>query len=167
MILYTDMDGVLSNFEERATQVIGAPLGQVAGHGEGNKTEAKDAQYQLIRQTPQFWEELPLMPGAMTYWRYIMKFDPHFLTAYASWDEKACKKGKLFWIRKYFGSIPLSRIHIVRRDEKQDYATSQSEKNVLVDDYVKNIRQFIVAGGYGIVHTDVQTTIRQLHTIGF
>ena len=58
-------------------------------------------------------------------------------------------------------------IHLVLRAQKKDYATSDEKPNVLIDDYIKNIREWESAGGIGILHKDVGKTINELKRLGF
>ena len=58
-------------------------------------------------------------------------------------------------------------IHLVLRSEKQQYAMTDGKPNVLIDDYIKNIREWEAKGGIGIHHTDVGKTINELKRLGF
>ena len=53
------------------------------------------------------------------------------------------------------------------RSEKQQYAMTNGKPNVLIDDYIKNIREWEAKGGIGIHHTDVGKTISELKRLGF
>lgn len=39
--------------------------------------------------------------------------------------------------------------------------------NLLIDDYIKNIKEFESKGGIGIHHTDTGKTLRELKNLGF
>ena len=54
-----------------------------------------------IKNTSNFWHNLPWMPGGQALWRYISKFDPHILSAYVeeTYDPN-CKPNKRAWLRK-------------------------------------------------------------------
>ena len=39
--------------------------------------------------------------------------------------------------------------------------------NILIDDYIKNIKEFNAKGGIGIHHTDTGKTLRELKNLGF
>ena len=60
-----------------------------------------------------------------------------------------------------------SRINLVRRKEKRNYATKGGQKNILIDDYIKNVREFTQAGGIGIHHTSTSQTLSELKKLGF
>ena len=54
------------------------------------------------------------------------------------------------------------------RSQKQAYAKdTDGEPNVLVDDYIKNIKEWEAKGGIGIHHTSVPKTINDLKRLGF
>ena len=63
--------------------------------------------------------------------------------------------------------IPKQRINLVLRQEKKDYAVTDGIQNILIDDYIKNIREWEQAGGIGIHHTDVKRTINTIKKHGF
>ena len=55
--------------------------------------------------------------------------------------------------------IDPSKVHIVQRREKKDFAKKDV---ILIDDHSKNIREWEAAGGTGVVHKNVNSTIKQL-----
>ena len=58
-------------------------------------------------------------------------------------------------------------IHLVMRSQKQVYAMTKGKPNVLIDDYIKNIKEWEAKGGIGIHHTNVGKTISELKRLGF
>ena len=64
--------------------------------------------------------------------------------------------------------LPKNKINLVMREDKQKYALNAAGKpNILVDDYIKNIREFEAAGGIGVHHTSASKTIAKLKKLGF
>ena len=53
------------------------------------------------------------------------------------------------------------------RSQKQRYATTDGKPNVLIDDYIKNIKEWESKGGIGVHHTNVSKSIGQLKRLGF
>jgi hypothetical protein len=53
------------------------------------------------------------------------------------------------------------------RADKQKYATTNGKPNILIDDYIKNIKEWENAGGIGIHHLSPTQTIAQLKRYGF
>ena len=52
-------------------------------------------------------------------------------------------------VRKNLG-MSGGRVNLVRRREKQNFATNQGQPCILIDDYDKNTSQFTARGGIGI-----------------
>ena len=153
--IYCDMDGVLCDFEYAANRVTGQVWGGLrTGQDWGS-----------IRKTKNFWSTLPWRSGGRQLWNYIKKFDPHILSAYTTEDPN-CKPGKRRWLSNNIG-LSGSRINLVRRSEKRNFAMDGRRPAILIDDYPKNISDFKSAGGIGIVHSNTQTTISQLKRFGF
>jgi|TARA_B110000285_G_scaffold109391_1_gene124158 hypothetical protein len=158
--IYFDMDGVLADF-------IGGVEKQT-GKSFISPDLTKDAKLELkaeIQDLGTFWHKLEWMPGAKGMWKHVKNNRvPHILSAYASWD-KNCRRGKTFWIGKNLGT-PASNINLVRREEKQKLATANGVPNILIDDHIKNIKEWEAAGGIGIRHTSAAKTISQLKKLG-
>ena len=57
-----------------------------------------------------------------------------------------------------------SKINLVLRAEKKNFANANS---VLIDDMMKNVKEFEENGGIGVHHTSAANTIKQLKKIGF
>lgn len=153
--IYCDMDGVLCDFEYAANRVTGQVWGGLrTGQDWGS-----------IRKTKNFWSTLPWKSGGRQLWNYIKKFDPHILSAYTTEDPN-CKPGKRRWLSNNLG-LSGSRINLVRRSEKRNFAMDGRRPAILIDDYPKNISDFKSAGGIGIIHSNTQTTISQLKRFGF
>ena len=87
------------------------------------------------------------------------------LSAYSNRDRNS-KVGKMKWLRKNT-KFKRANIHLVMRSEKQIYAMTDGKPNVLIDDYIKNIREWEAKGGIGIHHTNVGKTIGELKRLGF
>ena len=153
--IYCDMDGVLCDFEYAANKVTGQVWGGL--------TTGQD--WESIRKTKNFWSTMPWKRDGRLLWNYIKKFEPHILSAYTTEDPN-CKPGKNRWLRNNLG-LSGSRINLVRRSEKRNFAMDGRRPAILIDDYPKNISDFKSAGGIGIVHSNTQTTISQLKRFGF
>jgi hypothetical protein len=60
-------------------------------------------------------------------------------------------------------NIPGTKLILSKAENKKDYARPNS---ILIDDNVKNIADWIGAGGIGILHTSAEDTIKQLKKLG-
>ena len=153
--IYCDMDEVLVALMKGAEKVLGKPFPQVD----------KEERWKILSNTKDFWANLDFMPGAKRLYDHISKYDAHILSAYSSRDSNS-KPGKMKWLSKN-AKFPRSKIHLVKREQKQAYAMTNGKPNVLIDDYIKNIKEWESKGGIGIHHTAVPKTLNELKRLGF
>ena len=153
--IYLDMDGVIVNLMKGADAVVGGSF----------VTFDKEKRWNMINQTKGFWENLEWMPSSKRLYKFIMRYDTFILSAYSGRDPSS-KNGKMKWLNKNT-NFKKSRIKLVKRAQKQAYATTNGEPNILIDDYIKNINEWEAKGGIGIRHTDVGKTINRLKQLGF
>jgi len=162
-IIYSDSDGVLADFMAGAQAILGRPFNE---HG---KTRGEDGA--TLNAVGNFWETLPPMPDLHIYWEFLKKYNPHILTAVPSapwqfeWQE--VDRGKRAWFRKNLPTIPQRHIHIVKREQKRDFARDGRVRHILIDDHQNNVREFEAAGGIGVLHHNAKTTIIQLKFLGY
>ena len=83
-------------------------------------------------------------------WNFINRYNANILSAYSNNDGNS-RPGKKAWLSK--NAKPTGKIHLVQRADKKKYATSNGKPNILIDDYIKNIKEWESAGGIGIHHT--------------
>ncbi len=155
--LYLDMDGVLVNFEKQLEDTIKMPISKWM------KLDRK-ARWDPVIARKDFWSSMPWLPEGKKLFNYVRKYKPHILSAYVEHaNDPNCIPGKAKWAMRNTG-IPMSRINLVMRSQKQTYASPAS---ILIDDYEKNTKEFTQRGGIGIHHTSTSRTISQLKKLGF
>ena len=153
--IYCDLDEVLVDFRRGADAAVG-----------GNFVKMdKDERWNKVNQTKGFWGNLGWKPNAKRLHDFIIKYNPHVLSAYTGRDPTS-KVGKMKWLKKN-ADFKRGNIHLVLRSQKKSYATTDEKPNILIDDYIKNIREWEAKGGIGIHHTDVGKTISELKRLGF
>ena len=153
--IYCDLDEVLVDFLNGAASALGGDFAKMD----------KDERWNKINQTKGFWENLGWKPGGKKLYQFIIRYNPHVLSAYAGRDPTS-RLGKMKWLNKNTG-FKRGNIHLVLRAQKKDYAKTDEKPNVLIDDYDKNIQEWEAKGGIGILHTDVGKTISELKRLGF
>ena len=153
--IYCDLDEVLVDFRRGADAAVG---------GDFVKMD-KDERWNTVNQTKGFWANLGWKPNAKRLHDFIIKYNPHVLSAYTGRDPTS-KVGKMKWLKKN-ANFKRGNIHLVLRSQKKDFATTDDKPNILIDDYDKNIREWEAKGGIGIHHTDVGKTISELKRLGF
>ena len=109
-----------------------------------------------------FWPTLPWTKDGRKIWRYIEKYNPHILSAYAPYDKNS-RKGKMLWIQRNLRLTDASRIHLVRRAEKKIYANG----SVLIDDYGRNVKEWKKNKGIPVKYKSANQAIADLRKIGY
>lgn len=97
--LYLDCDGVLADFDRRATEMLGmSPETFEKRHGLG-------AFWRRLASTPNFFAELPLMPDAVELYESVKALDPIILTGLprGAWAEPQKRR----WARRHFPGVPV------------------------------------------------------------
>ena len=152
--IYCDMDMVICDFIGGYEKLTGKDFA---------KTD-KEERWEAIKAKKDFWATLDWMPGSQRMWNLINKYNANILSAYSNRDGNS-RPGKQKWLSK--NAKPTGRIHLVMRTDKQKYATTGGKPNILIDDYLKNIKEWESAGGIGIHHKSPTTTISRLKRNGF
>jgi len=150
--IYVDMDGVLTDFDSRAREII--------GHNPQNAKELWTAVKPYIKRG-EFWATFKPMKDAFVLWNYVKKYNPTVLTAGGTIEVQQTAAEKKAWVKKYIGS---NKVIVVQASkEKAKYA---NEKSILIDDSKRSIVPWQLAGGIGILHKSASATIRELKTMG-
>ena len=157
--IYCDMDQVLVNFVGGANKVL------LSRGMKSFPEEEKNAKWEALKQVPKFWANLEPMSDAMTLWRFIRPHQPYILST-PSKRMQTCKPEKIEWVKKHLGSV--EKIFLVPREDKQNFATNEDgSPNLLIDDYEKNIKEWVARGGVGVRHINSMNTISQLRKLGY
>jgi FMN phosphatase YigB (HAD superfamily) len=161
MIIFVDMDGVLSDFDKYIIET----------HDFGDKKTWND---QWSKLPDRMFFELDKMPDADQLMEYVSSYDPQFLTAIPkhkdkqkSTQAKFSRIDKYRWMKKHWNVKPWY-INCVYREEKQMFAVDDNlSPNILIDDSKDNIAEWKKAGGAGIFHTSAQNSIIELQKLGY
>jgi len=160
--IYCDLDGTLSDFAKQIEKVTGGSIDKWAA-------SPYDSKWNPILDTPRFWETLPWTSDGRRLWNFIEQFEPHILTAYLEKiHDPNCIPGKTKWIRTNLRISDSSRIHFVKRKDKQFFALrgeSYNEPAILIDDYLKSVNEFNGRRGLGILFTSANDAITKLKKI--
>ena len=152
--IFSDMDGVLTDFDEsfkKASDGI-APR-------DYEKKFGKDKFWELIDGSGVgYWVGMPYMPDGEQYWNYIKDYDVELLSSPSR--SNTSRLGKRLWVRN---NMPGVKLTLAQASKKQNYANPDS---ILIDDRKSNIDQWISQGGIGILHTSASDTIQQLKKLG-
>lgn len=163
MIIYCDMDGVLVDFPMILREKYPE---EMKNNDENLFIPLSDADWEEFNSDPYFWHYIPPMKDAFVLWEYINVHEPHILTAWSG-CRKSAHEGKWFWCHGHLGVNEKERFNCVQREEKINFAVTNGKANLLIDDFRKNIDEWVAAGGIGILHKSASETIKQLKLLGY
>ena len=146
--IYVDMDGVLADFFGEWTKMMNVK----------NWKDIKDIQpaLQKIRNTENFWLNLPLLPEAKKLLMLIKKVKGSYnICTSPLADDLRSEPHKREWIKKNLAFFPPKNIYITH-DKPQFAKNPDGTPNILIDDFGKNIAAWEAAGGIGFKYKDTK-----------
>lgn len=158
--IYVDLDEVLTDFDNQFAQLASntqhlTPLEYETKYGKGSI-------WNIINpEGIPFWSDMKWMKGGKRLVQYLLPLKDKYNIQILSMPsiEQDSRTGKALWIERELHNVfPLNLSFT-----KSDYATPTS---LLIDDYGKNTREWIAAGGIAIKHIDTNDTIKQLKKLG-
>jgi hypothetical protein len=155
--IYCDMDGVLTNFEERFEHFSGtSPKHYEERFGQAGFWNLIDEEVGI-----KYWVGMKWMETGEELWKYIEPHNPTILTSPSRHNNS--RLGKRLWVRNHI--VPLPKIIFAFSKNKRQYA---GENHILIDDREDNIEGFIKDGGIGIHCKDnnIEEVINQLQELG-
>ena len=152
MIIYLDMDGVISDFN-------------AVWHEYEPNTPDEQRFWKAVYED-RIFEKLPLMPKAEKLLKFLRKQSAkvEILTATGSSDGRQFNMAasqKLNWLEA--NRIFFKANFVAHAEQKCDFANGTN--TILIDDRRTAIHPFQVFGGIGIEHVDVDDTIEALRKI--
>lgn len=156
--LYCDMDGVLTDFEQRFEHFSGMSPEQYQNkYGQAKFWNLIDVEIGL-----DFWSKMQWMPGGKQLWEFISPYNPQLLTS-PSRDNNS-RLGKNTWVKDHI--TPTPKVIFAYSKDKQRYANSNS---ILIDDKKSNIQEWVAKGGIGLrcLYGNIEPVIEQLKKLGY
>lgn len=150
-----DSDGVIADFDKKVVDIFGKHPSAIQKKFLWNEiTRYND-------EVEPFFLSLDMMSGAQRLIEYVKRHaDAVYILTASGHTPKDVAEQKRAWYTKHF---PDMTVVVVRKSEdKAKYATPTT---ILIDDRAKSIDPWIAAGGIGILHTSVDTTIGELQKI--
>jgi len=144
--IYVDMDGVLADFFTAWAKLMGAE--------HWTKIEDIPSALEKIKQTENFWLDLPLTSNAKSLLMLIkdIKGEYSICSSPLPGDPNS-EPHKLEWIEKNLNFFPPKDV-IITHDKAKYATTEDGTPNILIDDYGVNIQKWEAAGGIGFKHKD-------------
>lgn len=152
-LFYVDLDGVLVNFDKEFQK-----------HMQGLTEEDDWTWQELYRLCPDIYAIAEPMPDAYILWKHLLQHGIHnlrILTAIPKrWNWPEVTKHKRNWVKEKFGLPEKQVLFGPYAEDKQYHCSGPSD--ILIDDKIINIHQWVSRGGIGIHHESAIETIRKL-----
>lgn len=155
--LYVDMDGVLSDFDT----FYHSRFGKLPSKVRQDKVPGEYSSYWNALIDERGFEKLPLFPGASKLLEFLddlnhKQVNIALLTSTAGFDRhNDVQNQKLNWLKQH--NIIYPAVVVPGKRFKKGYA---SKTSFLIDDTEVNVKDFIDAGGSGVVHYYPDPTIK-------
>ena len=154
--LYLDMDGVVADFDEYASRILG-PMPPHQGI-------YPEEQWQQIASNPRLYRELKktnyadILVELATHLCKAKEWELMFLTAVPKANDlKWAFYDKMIWAQLLFPGIP-----VMFGPYSKDKWRHCHSGDILIDDRVSNIEEWRSAGGIAIHHTNIDATLHEL-----
>ncbi len=148
--IMVDMDGVLTDFNKKLSELLDKPVDQIEDFGNDPEIWKK-----IDKAGANFWSDMEWMTDGKELWGYLKKYDPTILSSPS--NHKNSIEGKKIWLKENLPKIP----YFIEKN-KALYADTNT---ILIDDREKNIKKWEDAGGIGILHKNAKDTIKKLKDI--
>lgn len=150
MKVYLDLDGVMADFDKHFKDKFGVCP----------QTLDDNVLWKKINSYEEFYENLPLMPGALELFNFLNEnFDVTILTACPKSNYQKSALQKKEWVRKYI-SKDITVLPVLGGKNKALFMHEKGD--ILIDDMIKNCQAWNDLGGKSILHLDAQTTMKKM-----
>jgi hypothetical protein len=170
--IFSDMDGVLVDFDKGYKDLTGLSTKQANSQGKNEFWKLfRDSLIEKDIPERSYWANLDWMPDGKQLWDYIKEYNPYVLTAPSvnfdipfedryKIDNNESMQGKLEWGQRLSN---MRKMYFASAKNKVKFARPDS---ILIDDRKDTIDAWNAAGGIGIFHTSTENTIKQLQDLG-
>jgi len=150
--LYIDLDGVMADFDKYFLETFGV---------ESHKLD-DSALWKRINSHGNFFRNLPLMAGALEFFKSVEHLNPTILTACPKSNYTAAAVQKRQWVYEHL-SRDITVIPMMGGKNKCLFMHAPGDN--LIDDFEKNCIPWAEHGGFAICHKDFVTTKDQLDLV--
>lgn len=153
-MIYLDIDGVLADFEGFVLEQTGKPYSRNS--------------WEELENIPYLFAKLKVLPDAMYLVEELRKIDEITILGALPLPTKqllSAAYDKYYWLLDTFPEHAFSNIILVESwKDKAKYA-NVAGAGYLIDDSYRNVKDFADHMGQAILHTDAESTLKQLKKI--
>lgn len=153
MQLYLDCDGVLANFEKKATEIFGMDP------REFEKLYGTAKFFGTLEAYPDFFDSLELMEDALELYNAVKHLKPIILTGCPQGEWSQPQKRR--WIARMI--CPEIQVITTPSRLKSEHC---KPGDIIVDDWPKHIPLWEEKGGIWVLHTSAKESIAKLVELG-
>lgn len=150
--LYLDLDGVMADFDAHFPATFGLD----------HKSMADDDMWLTINGHASYFRDMPPCPGALEFFAQVADRNPIILTACPKSNYAHVARQKREWVREHL-SEDLMVLPVMGGRNKPLFM--HAARDVLVDDFKKNIDAWEAEGGVGVLHVNFAATLAALSEV--
>lgn len=163
-----DLDGVMADLDKGLMDTYGFKFPQE--RSEDNHRLVDNMWNETVAKNPQFWYNIPPMPGFDALYQKVLKIcpDPVIISATPECyefndDHDNCKAQKVAWVHRHLGPMQAFRTIITKSKLKQKYLkVLTGDRKILIDDHPGNIERWESEGGIGILYDNLENVLKKL-----
>lgn len=150
--IFYDNDGVLAAFDEHVEELWGATPRELGD----------EELWARVGETPTFWSHMPVKAGAYELFEIGLPFGPSILTGCPKTGYDVAAAHKPEWIDKHFGQKYGIKIPVITCFSKDKPLHMKNPKDILVDDFIVNIKRWQKAGGTTVWYQNAEQAMADL-----
>lgn len=162
MKIFQDLDGCLVDFVRGACSVFENKFGyEKEDINDWEKYLGIDLFWITLKETPNFYTNLPWMKDGKELWNTLVKTDHHLAVLTGCPRGRWSEPQKLAWCERELGDN--ASIISCTTDKKHKWCTGKD--CVLIDNREKTEENWVKKGGIFILHTNTENTLRKLREL--
>lgn len=156
--LYLDMDGVIVDWDGQFKKISNG-----VSANDYEKLHGASGRFEMSQNaSPDFYATMQWMSDGKKLYNFVKQYDSEILShaETSGGNDTRVVEGKKMWLKN--NNVDMKANLVPHREDKAKYANNNA---ILIDDREDNIKEFIDAGGIGVLHKNTEDTIQQLKKI--
>lgn len=154
--IYLDLDGVFADFYGTAQRVLGRPF----------ESLPPEQAWGQLDQVPQLFRDLPVLPGSLELLSALQHHSARLEVLSGlprpTKELASAAQDKREWVARHLSAE--LKVNLIEGGVNK--WTFARPGDVLIDDLLRNLGPWELAGGIGVHHTSVANTLEKLRQLG-